>query len=48
MNESDGRSDLIDGEVRKNNVVVASIDEGDYEANKNAAEACPVNIIKFN
>jgi len=47
MNDEDGKSDLIGGELKKNDVVVATIDEADYEANKLAAEACPVHIIKI-
>jgi ferredoxin len=48
MNEEDGKSDLVGGELKGNGIVVAKIDEDDYEDNKNAAEACPVNIIKLN
>jgi len=48
MNEEDGKSDLIGGEVKKNGVVTAQIDEVDYEANKEAADACPVHIIRLN
>ena len=46
MNESDGKSDLVDGVVQKNGLVTAMIDEGDVEANSAAADACPVGIIR--
>lgn len=48
MNDGDGRSDLIGGEKQKNGMVTGAIDEVDYDANKDAAEACPVNIIRLN
>jgi ferredoxin len=48
MNDDDGMSDLVGGEVKKNDVVTATIDEADYEANKDAARACPMHIIKLN
>lgn len=47
MNDNDGRSDLIEGVLQKNGVVTSVIDEGEYEANKDAADACPVGIIRF-
>lgn len=48
MNEEDGKSDLVGGEVKKNGIVTAQIDPADEECNKKAAEACPVNIIRLN
>ena len=48
MNDDDGKSDLVDGEVKNNQIIVASIDEADRENNKEAAEACPVHCIKLN
>jgi ferredoxin len=48
MNDEDGKSDLIGGEVKKNGIVTAEIDPVDLEANQKAADACPVGIIKFN
>lgn len=47
MNDEDGRSDLIGGEVKKNGMVTGEIDVADYDANQEAAEACPVHIIKL-
>lgn len=46
MNDEDGKADLIGG-VEKGGNVVGSVDEADLEANKKAAEACPMNIIKL-
>ena len=48
MNEEDGKSDLVGGEVKRNGVVTARIDSVDEECNKKAAEACPVGIIRLN
>jgi ferredoxin len=48
MNEEDGKSDLINGELKTNGIVVGSIDEVDCEDNIKVAEACPVNIIRLN
>ncbi len=45
MNEADGRVDLI-GAKEKKGVFVGQIFEFDKEANRLAAEACPVRIIK--
>lgn len=47
MNNEDGLADLIDGEVTSNGMVTAKVDEADYEQNKKAADACPVNIIRL-
>lgn len=46
MNASDGRSDLIGGEIQKNGMVTTTIHEADVEANKEASDACPVSIIR--
>jgi len=45
MNEGDGKSDLISAKNKKGiyNLVVA---DDEYEDNKEAAELCPVKIIK--
>ncbi|MCF7816010.1 MAG: ferredoxin [Candidatus Pacebacteria bacterium] len=48
MNDDDGKSDLVGGDLKKNGIVVAAIDEADLKDNTYAAEACPVNIIKLN
>lgn len=47
MNDNDGKSDLVGGVPHKNGIVSAVIDEGDYAANKEASDACPVNIIRL-
>lgn len=46
MNDTDGRSDLIDGVLQKNGMVTVQISEGDHETNMRAADACPVGIIR--
>ena len=45
MNDKDGKSDLVSAKNKKGfyNVVVA---DDEYEDNKEAAELCPVKIIK--
>ena len=48
MSDVDGKSDLIGGEVKKNGMVVAEIDEADRESNREAVDACPVQCIKLN
>ncbi len=48
MNDEDGKSDLIGGELKKNGIVTVEITEADAEANREAADACPVHIIKLN
>lgn len=47
MNTEDGKSDLIGGEVQKNGIVTTEVSETDAEANKEAAAACPVRIIRL-
>ncbi len=46
MNDEDGKADLVGG-IEKGGNVVGAVDEADLEANKKAAEACPMNIIKL-
>lgn len=48
MSDADGKSDLIGGEVKKNGMVVATINEENLEANREAVEACPVQCIRIN
>lgn len=48
MNDTDGKSDLIGGETKKNGMVVAEIDEIDKESNKDAINACPIQCISLN
>lgn len=45
MDPNDGKSRLI-GSCKKGNAHVGEVFDCDYEANKIAAAACPVNIIK--
>jgi ferredoxin len=47
MNNEDGKSDLIGGEMQKNGIVTGEIDQADYDDNKFAAKTCPVRIIKL-
>lgn len=47
MDENDGKSRLVGG-TAKGEMFVAEIFECDIEANKEAARACPVNIIQVN
>lgn len=44
MNE-DGKSDIINGKQREDGWQELEISEEDLEMNKQAAEACPVNVI---
>ena len=44
MND-DGKSDIIDAPVREDAWQEKEIDEKDFQANKEAADACPVNVI---
>jgi hypothetical protein len=46
MNTSDGKADLTDGVV-KGEFVVAKIDPLDACANRAAATACPMRIIRI-
>ena len=44
MND-DGKSDIIGAPHRKDGWQELEIDEENFEANKQAAESCPVNVI---
>lgn len=46
MNKETGKSELI-GAQKKGAVYVAEIFDEDIKANEQAAEACPMNIIKI-
>lgn len=46
MNPEDGKSDLVGGEL-KGEFFVAKIDEEERALNKQAADACPVSIIRL-
>lgn len=45
MSKKDGKATLIGGENKKGFYTLRTND-ADYDKNKKAAEACPVNIIK--
>ncbi|MCK4635952.1 MAG: ferredoxin [Candidatus Moranbacteria bacterium] len=45
MNGQDGKADLKDA-VKKGDMMVVQVDEDQVEENKQAADACPVQIIK--
>ena len=44
MNE-DGKSDIVGCRKRDDEWEELDIDEKDYDANKEAADSCPVNVI---
>ena len=44
MNE-DGKSDIVGGKHREDGWQELEIEDADFEANKAAAESCPVNVI---
>ncbi len=46
MSDEDGKADLIDSEKKKD-IFIKEIDNISLEENKEAADACPVNIIKI-
>ena len=46
MSKKDGKSVLL-GAKEKKGVYTVRVEEEEYEINKKAAEACPVNIIKL-
>ncbi len=46
MNQKTGKSELI-GAEKKGNLFITDIFECDKQANQDAAEACPMNIIKI-
>ena len=41
----DGKADLIEGKDVGSDIWEKEIDEEDFEANRQAAEGCPVNVI---
>lgn len=46
MNDEDGKSDLL-GSCRKGNqMMVGKVDEDEITATKEAAKACPVDVIQ--
>ena len=46
MSEEDGKATLKDSEWKGDEFMVGEIDEDQLEANKEAADSCPVQIIK--
>ncbi len=44
MND-DGKSDIINAKTRRDDWQELELDDEDFERNKEAAEACPVNVI---
>jgi ferredoxin len=47
MNPDDGKSDLVNAKWKGEEFMVSTIDESEYDDNKKAADACPVNIIRL-
>jgi ferredoxin len=47
MNAEDGKADLKGGEWKGDEFVVAKIEEEEYAVNKDAADACPMDIIRL-
>ncbi len=45
MNPADGKSTLLESTQKKGIYIAVSTDD-DFEANKEAAEVCPVKVIK--
>ncbi len=45
MDETDGKCNLIES-TEKKGIFIKITSDDDYEGNKEAAEICPVNIIK--
>ncbi len=45
MSKKDGKATLLEG-VNKKGFYTARLDDSEYEDNKRAADACPVNIIQ--
>lgn len=43
--DNDGKSNIIKGKKLDNGTEELLIEEKDFEANKEAAESCPVNVI---
>jgi len=46
MNAADGKSDLLESRQKKG-IFIALVTDDEYEANMEAAEICPVNIIRI-
>ncbi len=46
MNKDDGKADLIGGK-KKGDFIVSEVDIDELENNKEAAKACPMQIIKI-
>lgn len=46
MNDEDGKADLIGGERKGEDYVVAKIEEAECEINEQAAASCPMGIIR--
>lgn len=47
MSMEDGKATLKDAQWQNEEFMVGEINESDLEANKEAADACPVQIIKI-
>ncbi|MFZ3031792.1 MAG: ferredoxin [Candidatus Moraniibacteriota bacterium] len=47
MNDQDGKADLIGGQWKGEEFVVAKIEEEEYAKNKQAADACPMGVIRL-
>lgn len=47
MNVLDGKADMREGKWHGDEFMVAKIDEDEYELDKQAADACPVGIIRL-
>ncbi len=45
MDETDGKSTLLESSV-KNGIYISISSDDDFESNNEAADVCPVNIIK--
>lgn len=48
MNPMDGKSDIIGGIKTPKGYETLEISEADFAVNKDAAEACPVDVIHLN
>jgi ferredoxin len=46
MSKKDGKATLLGGKNKKGFYTVRTDDDSEFDKNKRAAEACPVNIIK--
>ncbi len=42
---ADGKSDIKDAKTREDSWQATDIEQDDFEGNKEAADACPVNVI---